>query len=84
LAVAYRRLRGREGLGGGDPKLLAGIGAWVGAMQLPIILLGAGLIGLAAAMLIRLRGEEIGPASRLPLGALMAVAAWPVWLIVAA
>lgn len=83
MAFAYRRLRGREGLGGGDPKLLAGIGAWIGALQLPVILLGAGLLGLAAAMLMRLRGEEIGPASRLPLGALMAVAAWPVWLIVA-
>ena len=83
LAFAYRRLRGREGLGGGDPKLLAGIGAWLGALQLPFILLGAGLLGLAAAMLMRLRGEEIGAATRLPLGALMAVAAWPVWLVVA-
>ena len=84
MAFAYRRLRGREGLGGGDPKLLAGIGAWLGALQLPYILLGAGLLGLAAALMMRLRGEEIGPTSRLPLGALMAVAAWPVWLIVAA
>ena len=84
LAFAYRRLRGREGLGGGDPKLLAGIGAWVGALQLPFILLGAGLLGLAAVLLMRLRGEEITRTSRLPLGALMAVAAWPVWLIAAA
>ena len=83
IAVAYRRLRGREGLGGGDPKLLAGIGAWLGALQLPFVLLGAGLLGLAAILLMRLRGEEIGAASRLPLGALMAVAAWPIWLIVA-
>ncbi len=83
MALLYRRLRGREGLGGGDPKLFAGIGAWLGAFQLPFILLGAGLLGLAAVLLMRLRGEEIGAASRLPLGALMAVAAWPVWLIVA-
>ena len=83
MAAAYRRLRGREGLGGGDPKLLAGLGAWLGALQLPFILLGAGLLGLAAILLMRLRGEEIGAASRLPLGALMAVAAWPIWLIVA-
>ena len=83
MAAAYRRLRGREGLGGGDPKLLAGLGAWLGAFQLPFILLGAGLLGLAAILLLRLRGEEIGAASRLPLGALMAVAAWPIWLIVA-
>ena len=84
LALAYRRLRGREGMGGGDPKLLAGIGAWLGAYQLPFVLLGAGLLGLAAVSLMRLRGKEIGPASRLPLGALMAVAAWPIWLIAAA
>ena len=70
-------------MGGGDPKLLAGIGAWVGALQLPFILVGAGLLGLAAVLLMRLRGEAVGPASRLPLGALMAIAAWPVWLIVA-
>jgi leader peptidase (prepilin peptidase)/N-methyltransferase len=81
MALAYRRLRGREGLGGGDPKLLAAIGAWVGAMQLPFILLGAGLLGLAAVLMMRLRGEEIDSTTRLPLGALMAVAAWAVWLV---
>jgi leader peptidase (prepilin peptidase)/N-methyltransferase len=84
IALAYRRLRGREGMGGGDPKLLAAIGAWVGALQLPFVLLGAGLLGLAAILLMRLRGEEVSATTRLPLGTLMAVAAWPIWLIVAA
>jgi leader peptidase (prepilin peptidase)/N-methyltransferase len=84
IAQAYRRLRGREGMGGGDPKLLAGIGAWVGALQLPFVLLGAGLLGLAAILLMRLRGEQVTATTRLPLGTLMAVAAWPIWLIVAA
>ncbi|MGZ9114258.1 MAG: prepilin peptidase, partial [Brevundimonas sp.] len=35
LSWGYRRLRGREGLGGGDPYLLAAIGAWVGWIGLP-------------------------------------------------
>jgi len=83
IALAYRRLRGREGMGGGDPKLLAGIGAWVGAFQLPFVLLGAGLLGLAAILLMRLRGEQVSATTRLPLGTLMAVAAWPIWLITA-
>jgi leader peptidase (prepilin peptidase)/N-methyltransferase len=83
IALAYRRLRGREGMGGGDPKLLAGIGAWVGALQLPFVLLGAGLLGLAAILLMRLRGEPVSATTRLPLGTLMAVAAWPIWLIAA-
>ena len=83
IRLLYRRLRRREGMGGGDPKLFAAIGAWVGGLQLPFILLGAGLLGLAAVLLMRARGEEVGGATRLPLGALMAVAAWPVWLVVA-
>ncbi|HEX8641739.1 MAG TPA: prepilin peptidase [Allosphingosinicella sp.] len=84
LRFGYRRLRGREGLGGGDPKLFGAIGGWVGAMQLPLILVGAGVLGLTAALLMRLRGREVTRTTRLPLGALMAVTAWPVWLVVAA
>lgn len=84
IAFLYRLLRGREGLGGGDPKLLGALGAWVGAWHLPMILLGAGLFGLFALLLMRLRGEEVSATSRLPLGTLMILAAWPVWLMVAA
>ena len=84
IALAYRRVRGREGLGGGDPKLLAGLGAWLGWQQLPFVLLGAGLLGLAALLLARLRGARISATDRLPLGTLMAVAAWPIWLMIEA
>jgi leader peptidase (prepilin peptidase)/N-methyltransferase len=83
IAFLYRRLRGREGMGGGDPKLLGALGAWVGALQLPAILLGAGLLGLAVVLAMRLRGETVTATSRLPLGTLMAVAAWPAWLVAA-
>lgn len=83
IGAGYRLLRGREGLGGGDPKLLAGLGAWLGWQQLPFVLLGAGLLGLAAVALRRLRGEPVRAADRLPLGTLMAIAAWPLWLLLA-
>lgn len=83
IALAYRRLRGRDGLGGGDPKLLAAIGAWLGWTQLPFVLLGAGLLGLAAVVLMRLRGQQVAATTRLPLGTLMALAAWPLWLLIA-
>jgi len=83
IAFLYRRLRGRDGMGAGDPRLLGAIGAWVGAWLLPAILLGAGLLGLAAVAAMRLRGERVTATSRLPLGTLMALAAWPVWLVVA-
>ncbi len=80
LGAAYRGVRKREGLGGGDPKLLAGIGAWVGALHLPFVLLGAGFVGLLAILAMRLRGAEVGATTRVPLGTLMALAAWPIWL----
>jgi leader peptidase (prepilin peptidase) / N-methyltransferase len=82
-AFAYRRLRGREGLGGGDPKLFAAIGAWLGWQQLPFVLLGAGLLGLAAVLLRHMRGEAVTATDRLPLGTLLALAAWPIWLVLA-
>ncbi len=81
IGFAYLRLRGREGLGGGDPKLFAAIGAWLGWAQLPFVLLGAGLIGLAALLVMRLRGVPVAATDRLPLGTLMALAAWPLWLV---
>ena len=84
LAWIYRALRGREGLGGGDPKLLAGIGAWLGVLQLPFVLLGAGLVGLGAVLAMKARGREVEAATRLPLGSLMAIAAWPLWILAAA
>lgn len=84
IAWGYQRARGREGMGGGDPKLMGAAGAWVGAWNLPVILLGAGLIGLALVLAMRLKGEAVSRTTRLPLGTLIALAAWPVWLIAAA
>lgn len=82
VAIGYRALRGREGLGWGDPKLLGAIGAWLGWQMLPFVLLLASVIGLLAILLRRLRGEAIAATTRVPLGALMAVAAWALWLLV--
>ena len=83
VAMAYALWRGRQGLGGGDPKLLAAIGAWLGWALLPYVLLGAALVGLAVVALMRFRGRAVTATDRLPLGALMALAAWPLWLLAA-
>lgn len=83
IATLYRLVRGRDGMGGGDPKLLAGLGAWLGWMQLPFVLLGAGVLGLIAALAMRSRGHAVVATTRLPLGALLALAAWPLWLVAA-
>jgi leader peptidase (prepilin peptidase)/N-methyltransferase len=79
IAALYRRLRGREGLGGGDPKLFGAIGLWLGWQPLPFVLLGASGVGLSVALSMMLRGNQVTPATRMPFGALMAVAAFVVW-----
>lgn len=80
IAFSYKRLRGRDGLGGGDPKLLGAIGAWLGWQMLPMVLLGGSGAGLFYVLFGLLRGKQVAPTDRLPLGALMALAAFPLWI----
>ena len=72
LAWAYRRLRGREGLGLGDAKLLAAGGAWGGVALLPDVLLVSALAGLGWALA---RGR-----TRIAFGPFLAGGIWVVWL----
>ena len=72
-------MRGRDGLGGGDAKLLAAGGAWVGISGLPTVLFaGAGTALIAAGILIlavyRLRRD-----TALPFGPFLALGIWFVW-----
>ncbi len=81
IAVIYRTVRGREGLGGGDPKMLGAIGLWLGWQYLPFVLLGASIIGLVIAFVLKSRSQPVGLESQFPLGSMMALAAFPIWLI---
>lgn len=81
IGFGYARLRGRRGLGGGDAKLFAAIGATLGLRALPAVLFVAALAGLATVGLRRLRGREVSRFDRLPLGLFLAAAAWPAWLL---
>lgn len=83
IAVGYRAARGRTGLGGGDPKLLAAICAWLGWAALPFVLLLAALLGLGAVALRTAKGERVARTARVPFGAPLAVAAWVMWLLMA-
>jgi len=81
IAYLYKRVRGRTGMGGGDPKLFGAIGAWVGWQALPVILLiGAGL-GISFAIFEAIRDGGVIKSGamwqrRLPLGTCLAASAW--------
>ncbi|MEO6093886.1 MAG: prepilin peptidase [Novosphingobium sp.] len=74
IAALYRRSTGREGLGGGDPKLFGAIGLWIGAHDLPLLMLGGCAIGLVDAALRWPRGAGRRDV-HLPLGAYLCSAA---------
>lgn len=77
IAAGYRLIRGREGMGGGDPKLFGAIGLWIGWRLLPIVLLLASLVGLGIVAFALLTGRGARLDDRLPFGTLLAIAAYP-------
>lgn len=81
LRICYQTLRGREGLGLGDVKLMAGIGAGLGAMALPVVTLVAAMlaIGVAGIMALRRRTRPEGDLA-IAFGAYLAAAAALVWI----
>jgi len=80
VAVVYRRLRRREGLGLGDAKLLAAAGAWLGWEALPGVILIAAAAGLAGALVAARWVGELDAERPLPFGPYLAGAFWIVWL----
>lgn len=81
IAFGYRTLRGREGLGLGDAKLLGAIGAWAGWQALPLVLLFASTGGLLWAAMLALGGRDVGHKTRLPLGTFLCLAVGPALLL---
>lgn len=80
VARLYRIARGREGLGGGDPFLLAAGGAWVGWIGLPSVLIWASVAGLSLVIAARLSGRRMAGEDRLPFGVFLAAGIWLTWL----
>jgi leader peptidase (prepilin peptidase)/N-methyltransferase len=53
----FKLLTGKEGMGYGDFKLLAALGAWLGVKMLLPIVLAASVIGAVVGIVMRLTGE---------------------------
>lgn len=76
----YQVIRKREGLGGGDPFLFAGAGAWVGWMGLPSVLLWACAVGLSLVFGMLVVRRTVSGTEKLPFGVFLAVGIWLTWL----
>ncbi|CAI2405880.1 Pectic enzymes secretion protein outO [Serratia proteamaculans] len=82
LNAAYRRRRKTDGIGQGDFKLLAALGAWIGWAALPMLVSGAAAAGLCATAIARLL-RKAGRQDTLPFGLYLALSGWLVLLATA-
>jgi leader peptidase (prepilin peptidase) / N-methyltransferase len=78
VGTLYEKLRHREGMGGGDVKLMAMIGAFLGWKMAALVIFSSSFLGVVGGLLALLlsrskRGEE-GPA-QIPYGPFLALAA---------
>ncbi len=71
----FKLVTGKEGMGYGDFKLLAALGAWLGWQQLPMIILMSALVGaiVGIALMVFRRHERSVP---IPFGPYLAAAGW--------
>jgi leader peptidase (prepilin peptidase) / N-methyltransferase len=81
IRLVYRYIRKRDGMGEGDPRLLAALGAWTGWMPLPYLVLAACLAGMTWAILSHAKFRKIEGNLALPLGTLLVIAGYPAALI---
>jgi leader peptidase (prepilin peptidase)/N-methyltransferase len=80
LAWAYRTLRGRDGLGQGDAKLLAAGGAWLGWMALPHVIVIGAVCGIVVALAVAARRGRLDGAAMIPFGPCLAFSIWVIRL----
>ncbi len=71
----FKLVTGKEGMGYGDFKLLAALGAWLGWQQLPMIILMSALVGaiVGISLMVFKRHERSVP---IPFGPYLAAAGW--------
>jgi leader peptidase (prepilin peptidase)/N-methyltransferase len=71
----FRLATGREGMGYGDFKLFAALGAWLGwQLLLPTIIVAAGVGAVVGIAVLKLRGKD--RQTPIPFGPFLAVAGW--------
>jgi leader peptidase (prepilin peptidase)/N-methyltransferase len=77
----YAWIRRSEGLGLGDVKLAAGIGAWLPVDAIPLCFGLATTSALLVVMLGYLNGQSVTRATRIPFGAFLCPSLWIVFYV---
>lgn len=81
VSTLYLNVRGREGLGLGDAKLMAAAGAWCGAMALPFVVLLGSVSALVWVGILAARGARVTGALKVPFGPFLSLGFCIAWLL---
>ena len=73
VATAFERITGKQGMGAGDFKLLAGLGAWLGPLALIPLLMLASLSGAIFGLTLKFI-DRLHPDGYIPFGPFLAAA----------
>ncbi len=71
----FKLVTGKDGMGYGDFKLLAALGAWLGWQQLPMIIMMSAIVG-AAINIVMILGRGKDRSTPIPFGPYLAAAGW--------
>lgn len=75
IAILYQYLRGQDGLGGGDIKLLAMIGAFLGTMGVVFTILASSLMGTIFGVAAMMRSRRQLGTTMIPFGPFLSLGA---------
>ena len=73
VATAFERITGKQGMGAGDFKLLAALGAWLGPLALLPVIMLASLSGAAAGLALKFT-QRLRDDGYVPFGPFLAIA----------
>lgn len=75
IFISFKLITGKDGMGYGDFKLLAMLGAWLGWELLPLIILLSSMLGAVVGVTLIITGRQ-GRDKPIPFGPYLAIAGW--------
>ncbi len=73
--ISFKLVTGKEGMGHGDFKLLAVLGAWFGWQSLPLIIILSSVVGASIGILLMIF-KSYNRTTAIPFGPYLAIAGW--------
>lgn len=74
IQKGYKWTKGKDGLGGGDVKLMIMLGAMVGLKGLPLVIFVSALLALLGSVVLVCRGKKIEAETAIPYGPFLSLA----------